>query len=108
LLEQSASAWAWRKSLPEKQTHRVMTPTHFLARTVARAAPAVKESDYCAAALGTASRPILLTTYSVNQTLPSGPHAMVHGLLSAVGTGNSVKTPDGVMLAILLVADPGF
>ena len=49
-------------------------------------------------------RPILLRGDSVNQRLPSGPAVMPEGSLSAVGIGNSVTTPAGVMRPILLAA----
>jgi hypothetical protein len=47
-------------------------------------------------------RPILLPMHSVNHSAPSGPVTMPRGLLSAVGTGNSVMTPAGVIRPILL------
>src|SRR2546428_256625 len=45
------------------------------------------------------TRPILLE-HSVNHTLPSGPAAMKAGRLFAVGTGNSVISPAGVIRPI--------
>ena len=47
-------------------------------------------------------RPILLPLDSVNHRLPSGPAVMHWMLGSAVGTGNSVMVPWGVMRPIRL------
>src|SRR5712691_749102 len=50
------------------------------------------------------STPILLAENSVNQRLPSGPGAMLSGLLLEVVTKNSVITPAVVMRPILLAS----
>ena len=50
-----------------------------------------------------ASRPILLASPSVNHRLPSGPAVSAIGADPAVGVGNSVTTPDGVIRPILFV-----
>src|SRR5437773_9409661 len=42
-------------------------------------------------------RPILLLRHSVNHMFPSGPAAIPIGPLLAVGMGNSVMTPAGVI-----------
>jgi len=47
-------------------------------------------------------QPILLPSASVNQRLPSGPAAMLLGLLDEVGSESSVMTPDSVLRPILL------
>ena len=47
-------------------------------------------------------RPILAAEYSVNQRLPSGAYVIPTGTLSAVGMGNSVITPPGVIRPIWL------
>src|SRR4051794_24020952 len=48
------------------------------------------------------SRPILSAPLSVNQIFLSGPATTPYGLLSVVGTGNSVTFPSGVTRPILL------
>ena len=45
-------------------------------------------------------RPIWLAFCSVNQSAPSGPAAMLFGMLVAVGIANSVIVPAGVMRPI--------
>src|SRR5712691_681108 len=50
------------------------------------------------------STPILLAENSVNQRLPSGPGAMLSGLLLEVVTKNSVITPAVVMRPIRLAS----
>ena len=47
-------------------------------------------------------RPIWSAATSVNQSAPSGPAAMPRGRLPAVGTGNSVTAPAGVIRPIAL------
>jgi hypothetical protein len=47
-------------------------------------------------------RPIRLPVLSVNQRLPSGPVVMLDGAPYAVGTVNSVTTPEGVIRPIRL------
>src|SRR5579863_5947839 len=47
-------------------------------------------------------RPILRPSFSVNQTLPSGPFAIPHALLIGVGMAHSVNVPVGVTCPILL------
>jgi hypothetical protein len=46
-------------------------------------------------------RPICSPSSSVNQRFPSGPSAIPHGSLPAVGMLNSVTTPDGVIRPIV-------
>ena len=48
-------------------------------------------------------RPIWFLPFSVNQRAPSGPTTMSWGVELAVGGGNSVTTPVGVMRPILPV-----
>src|SRR5260221_8553300 len=45
--------------------------------------------------------PIAFPEFSVNQRLPSGPLAIPSGWLLAIGTGNSVMVPVGVILPTL-------
>src|SRR5882757_4337839 len=47
-------------------------------------------------------RPILRVSFSVNQTLPSGPLTIPHALLAFVGMAHSVNVPVGVIRPILL------
>src|SRR5215468_2090795 len=50
-------------------------------------------------------RPTRFPSVSVNHRLPSGPGAIVPGLLRGVGIGNSVRTPAEVIRPIWLPSD---
>jgi hypothetical protein len=98
-----------------RRGHDTMPVVRCLARRLAVARGAVgrinesvtHEPAACAAPTGPAlrhgaMRPTWFATLSMNQRLPSGPLVMAYGPLPAVGIGNAVMVPLGVIRPILL------